>query len=226
MKTLRKNAQESPEVVVLLSGGIDSTTLLFQVARRHGARNVHAISFMYGQRHAKELLCAQRQARAAGARVHRVIRVPDFPKLTRGGSALTDFSIPVPRLNDLGRKDRRQPPTYVPNRNMILLSLAAAYAESNGIRDIYYGAHREDSYGYWDCTPAFLRGLNRTLALNRRTPVRIRAPFMNKTKSGIVLIGRRLGVDYSKTWSCYAGGKRHCGVCPTCVERSRALTSD
>lgn len=223
-RTYRRQTPYSRKpAVVLLSGGIDSTTLLFHVASLRGRQNIHAVSFIYGQRHARELLYARMQARIAGVHVHRVFTLRDLGAITQHGSALTDRSIPVPRHDRLTRQQLRQPPTYVPNRNMILLSLAAAYAESNGIADVYYGAHAQDSYGYWDCTAAFLSRLNRALALNRRTRICIHAPFIRKSKAAIVSLGRRLGVDYSRTWSCYEGGKRPCGVCPTCVERSNAL---
>ena len=106
---------------------------------------------------------------------------------------------------------------------MILLALSAAFAEAQGIADVYYGAHAQDRYGYWDCTPAFVARLNRALALNRRKPVRLHAPFSRMLKADIVRLGVRLGVDYGRTWSCYRGGRRPCGTCPTCVERAAAF---
>lgn len=210
--------------VVLLSGGMDSTTLLWYVARRLGVREIHALSFRYGQKHARELRAARWQARRAGAAVHRVIDIAAFgPLVAGGGVALTDRRVAVPALARIrpGRKD--QPPTYVPNRNMIMLALAAAYAEARGIRDVFYGAQRQDEYGYWDCTPAFVARLNAALALNRREQIRIHAPFVCMRKADELRLGLALGVDFGKTWTCYRGGARPCGECPSCVERARAF---
>ena len=116
-----------------------------------------------------------------------------------------------------------QPPTYVPNRNMIFLALAAAYAESLHVNTVVYGAQRHDVYGYWDTTPDFLAQLNQVYALNRKTPVRIEAPFVQYSKADILRIGLELDVDYGQTWSCYAGGDAACGRCPTCAERLKAF---
>jgi len=137
--------------------------------------------------------------------------------LIAGGSALTDAAIRVPDLENLSGKQRRQPPTYVPNRNMLFLSLAAAYAEARGIRDVFYGAQAQDEYGYWDCTVDFVNRINHILRLNRGKAVTVHAPFALMKKADVLKIGLELGVDYRHTWSCYRGGKKPCGTCPTCV---------
>ncbi len=209
--------------VVLLSGGMDSSTLLHYVARRLKVREIYALSFRYGQKHARELDAARWQAAAAGVTEHRVVDLSFFGDLTAGASALTDATIPLPRLEELDEAARRQPPTYVPNRNMMLLSVAAAYAEARGVRDVYYGAQAQDRYGYWDCTTEFLDRVNTLLALNRGTPVTVRAPFMTLRKLDELRIGLELGVDYAHTWTCYAGGERPCGICPSCEERAAAF---
>lgn len=116
-----------------------------------------------------------------------------------------------------------QPITYVPNRNMIFLALAAAFAESLGADAVFYGAQRHDLYGYWDTTPDFLERLNHVYALNRKTPVHIRAPFVHHSKADLLRIGLDLGVDYGQTWSCYRGETLACGRCPTCAERLQAF---
>ncbi len=208
--------------VVLLSGGLDSSVLLHEVRRRRGPAPLVALSFFYGQKHARELEMAAVQAKRAGA-AHRVVDISFFKELTRGGSALTDESIPVPDLAGLSEAQLRQPPTYVPNRNMLLLSLAAAFAEAAGAPDIYYGAQRQDRYGYWDCTPDFIERINDLLALNRGKPVRVHAPFAAFSKADIVRLGVELDVDFSLTWSCYRGAPPACGTCPTCVERRAAF---
>ena len=212
-----------PPAVVLLSGGMDSTTLLHYVAKRLQVKTVYAVSFRYGQKHVRELESARWQARAAGVVEHRFIDVSFFGDLTAGRSALTDAAIAIPRLAELDEAARRQPPTYVPNRNMMLLSLAAAYAEARGVADVYYGAQAQDRYGYWDCTPEFLERVNALLALNRGTPVAVRAPFMTWRKADELRLGLELGVDYAHTWTCYAGGAHPCGVCPSCEERAAAF---
>ena len=131
--------------------------------------------------------------------------------------------MPVPDLAEIDSELLSQPPTYVPNRNMILLSLAAAYAESNDIQDIFYGAQAQDRYGYWDCTSAFLNQINGVLGLNRVSPIRVHAPFVDMPKSDVVKIGLEMGVDYAHTWTCYRGGGRPCGTCPSCTERIAAF---
>jgi 7-cyano-7-deazaguanine synthase len=209
--------------VVLLSGGLDSSVLLHEVRRRMGGGALHALSFFYGQKHARELEMARAQAAAAGVVSHRVVDISFFKELTAGGSALTDDAIPVPDLASLSGSQLAQPPTYVPNRNMMLLSLAAAYAETAAAWDVFYGAQKQDRYGYWDCTPDFIERINDLLALNRVRPVRVHAPFASLSKAGIVRLGIELGVDFSRTWSCYRGIPPACGTCPTCVERLAAF---
>jgi len=210
--------------VVLLSGGMDSTTLLWWVTRHLRVPEVHALSFRYGQKHARELTAARWQARSAGVAVHKVVDISFFAGLTTGGGvALTDGAVAVPALRAIRAAQRDQPSTYVPNRNMILLALAAAYAESHGIADMYYGAQSQDEYGYWDCTGDFVERLNDVLALNRRKAVRVHAPFVGLRKAAEVRIGLQLGVEYGHTWTCYRGGKHPCRVCPACVERRKAF---
>jgi 7-cyano-7-deazaguanine synthase len=216
---------DATPAVVLLSGGLDSSVLLHHVVRGLGRAPVHALSFDYGQRHRRELVCARAQAQAAGAVAHEVIDMAFLGPLLRGGSALIEGGAPVPNLSDLDSGALRQPPTYVPNRNMLLLSLAAAYAEVHGIQDLYYGAQAQDEYGYWDCTREFLDRMNATLALNRAKPVRVHAPFVGHPKAQSVRLGLQLGVDFSQTWSCYQGGETACGACPTCVERLNAFAA-
>jgi 7-cyano-7-deazaguanine synthase len=208
---------------VLLSGGIDSTVLLHHVVKELGCTPVHALSFDYGQRHAKELACAHWQAEAVGIAEHRVIELTFLRDLLSGASTLMADGPPVPDLSELRDGDTDQPPTYVPNRNMMLLSIAAAYAEARGVRDVYYGAQAQDEYGYWDCTTDFLDRINAVLHLNRRDAITIHAPLIAASKAENVRKGIELGVDFAHTWSCYRGGDAPCGTCPTCVERANAF---
>lgn len=213
----------SEKAVVLVSGGIDSTVLLHLL--REQGKEIHALSFHYGQRHSRELACARLQADRAGIRSFHLLDMGFMGELLKEGSSLMAAGAPVPDLRNIPEEQRDQPPTYVPNRNMLLLSVAAAYAESIGADSVYYGAQAQDEYGYWDCTPAFLEGMNALLALNRRRPIRIEAPLMHHSKADNVRLGLRLGVDFSETWSCYRGEDLACGVCPTCVERLKAFHS-
>lgn len=209
--------------LVLLSGGIDSSTLLHHVSRDLAYSPMRALSFQYGQRHARELACAQWQATAAGVEDYRLIDIAFMGNLLLKGSALIDGGDDVPDLAALDEEALTQPPTYVPNRNMMLLSMAVACAEAAGIHDVFYGAQEQDEYGYWDCTSDFIDRMNRVLALNRATPVTIHAPFVSMKKAQILEIGQRLGIDYAHTWSCYRGETQPCGTCPTCVERATAF---
>ncbi|MCC6144300.1 MAG: 7-cyano-7-deazaguanine synthase QueC [Candidatus Hydrogenedentes bacterium] len=215
----------STPAVVLLSGGVDSTVLLHHVARNLGHAPLHALSFNYGQRHSRELRCAEAQARAVTAAAHRIIDLSFLGPLLAPGSSLIAGGAEVPDLKDLSAQDLTQPPTYVPNRNMMLLSMAAAYAEANGMLAVYYGAQAQDEYGYWDCTADFLRQINQVLALNRKQAVTIHAPFVAKSKAETVRLGLDLGVDFARTWSCYRGAEAPCRTCPTCVERANAFAA-
>lgn len=209
---------------VLLSGGMDSTVLLHYVAKREGDIPVFALSFDYGQRHSRELEMARWQAqRVAEVAEHRVVEAGWLGDLLGSSSALLRKGAPVPDLADIGAGELRQPPTYVPNRNLILLAAAAAYAESRGCSRVYYGAQAHDRYGYWDCTTEFVERTNQVLQLNRSSPVTIMAPFAELRKSQEIALGTELGVDFARTWSCYRGGVSPCGTCPTCVEREQAF---
>ena len=209
--------------VVLVSGGMDSSTLLHHVAKSLRRRPIHALSFHYGQRHGRELECAEWQALAANVERHRLIDISFLGGLLKGGTSLVEGGGDVPDLADMPEGERTQPSTYVPNRNMVLLSMAAAYAEAPGIAEVFYGAQAQDEYGYWDCTAEFVERLNRALALNRRRAVVVHAPFVAMGKAELLRLGLNLGVNYAHTWSCYRGGGKACGTCPTCVERLKAF---
>jgi 7-cyano-7-deazaguanine synthase len=199
--------------VVLVSGGLDSATVLAMAVAR-GWR-CHALSVDYGQRHRAELTAAAQVARALGAVEHRVVTL-DLGVF--GGSALTDASIEVPRAPSAGI-----PVTYVPARNTILLALALAHAEVTESDAIFTGANAVDYSGYPDCRPEFLEAFERLANLATRravegAPIRIEAPIVRMGKAEIVRQGHELGVDFSLTVSCYnadAAG-RACGACDAC----------
>lgn len=224
MRRIRYPSGAMKKALVLLSGGIDSSTLLFYVKQRINVPSVYALSFLYGQKHARELDAARWQAERAGVRDHRIVDISFLHELLAGaGCALLDPEVDVPDLAGLDRDARSHPPTYVPNRNMILLAIAAAFAETLDVSDVFYGAQAHDEYGYWDCSDRFVKRLNNALALNRKKPVMVHAPFAGMTKAKALGIGFDLGVDYAHTWSCYRGEDKPCGSCPTCVERARAF---
>jgi 7-cyano-7-deazaguanine synthase len=214
---------ENTSALILLSGGMDSTVLLHHLVKELKYESVNVIAFDYGQRHVRELDAAKTQAHALSVQSIKIVDMKFVGDLVAAGTTLVTQGGAVPDLDALDESQLSQPPTYVPNRNMMLLSLAAAYAESHGIRDVFYGAQAHDEYGYWDCTEEFLRNINAVLALNRRDSITIHAPFVKKKKHELVTLGIELGVDFANTWSCYRGGETPCTTCPTCVERANAF---
>lgn len=202
--------------IVIFSGGFDSTTLLYHLMGKKLAPAT--ITFRYGQRHDKEVKLALEHVTNLGL-LHQVIDLTPLSDLWLT-SSLIDHSLDIPAAMQV--KTNEQPSTYVPNRNMLFLSLAIAWAETLGVKEVYYGAQKHDIYGYWDTTPEFVDHVN---ALYKLSPnyINVVAPFLNFSKADILRIGLELGVDYSKTWSCYAGEEVACGICPTCVERVKAF---
>jgi 7-cyano-7-deazaguanine synthase len=216
--------QTSKRAVVLLSGGLDSTTCL-ALAQADGFE-AHCLSVDYGQRHREELARSRRIARARGAAGHRIVRV-DLSAF--GGSALTDRGIAVPKGRSEARMARDIPVTYVPARNTVLLALALAHAETIGAEDIYVGVNAIDYSGYPDCRPAFLRAFERVAKVATKAgvegrPLRIRAPLLRLTKAGIIGLGTKLGVPYRMTLSCYDPVRgRACGRCDACALRRKGF---
>ncbi len=200
--------------VVLLSGGLDSATVLAMA--REAGYDCYCLSTDYGQRHRAELAAAARVARALGAREHRVMKL-DLAAF--GGSALTDPAIAVPVAGITGGI----PVTYVPARNTILLSLALAWAEVLGARDIFFGANAVDYSGYPDCRPDYMRAFEAMANLATKAAIEgnrltVHTPIISLTKADIIRRGLTLGVDYALTVSCYqadAAGQA-CGVCDSC----------
>jgi 7-cyano-7-deazaguanine synthase len=211
-----------PRAVVLLSGGLDSATAA-AIAWSEGF-DLFALTVAYGQRHVREIESARAVARALGVVRHVELQV-DLSAF--GGSALTD-RIDVPRDRDLTAEDI--PATYVPARNTVLLSLAMAWAEALGARDIYIGVNVLDYSGYPDCRPEFIEAFERLAALATKAgvegaPLRVHAPLIRMTKADIIRRGLELGVDYGLTHSCYdpdVSGRR-CGHCDSCLLRARGF---
>lgn len=204
--------------VLILSGGLDSTVLLYDSYVKYG-NNLHTLTYDYGQKHMKEIDCAFKISKKLNIH-NRILDVTFIKSIAR--SALTSSDIDVPNIKDvLGDP---QPVSYVPNRNMMLLSIAASYAESINADEVIYGAQAHDTFsGYWDASPEFLTAINNVLNLNRRNKIQITAPFINMNKTDIVKLGQKLNVDYSDTWTCYNGREKACGTCPTCANRLKAF---
>jgi 7-cyano-7-deazaguanine synthase len=211
--------------VVLLSGGLDSATAL-AIAQSEGF-DCHALSFRYGQRHAVELVAAERVARALGVRDH---VVADINLRQFGGSALTaDIDVPKGRLP--GEMGGGIPITYVPARNTVFLSFALAWAETLAAEDIFIGVNALDYSGYPDCRPEYIRAyevmanLATRAGVEGRQRLRIHAPLIELTKAQIIRKGIALGVDYGITSSCYDPGPegRPCGGCDSCLLRAKGF---
>lgn len=204
------------KVVVLLSGGMDSSVL----ATWHVAQgdDVRCLAVHYGQRHRKELEAARAHAER--------LRVPyvevDLSCLASvlPGSSQTDPSVPVPTGH---YTEEQMKLTVVPNRNMILLSVAVGHAIAHGCAGVSYAAHAGDHAIYPDCRPEFVDALNTAVEMCDWHPVTLMRPFIHRTKADIAALGISMGMDLSTTWSCYAGRELHCGRCGTCVERREAF---
>lgn len=212
------------KAVILLSGGVDSTTLIYQ-ALADGCQ-LSAISFDYGQRHRRELQAALAVANAAGVIEHQIVR---FDLRLWGGSALTDNSIDVPKERPFDTMAQNIPVTYVPARNTIFLSFALGYAESIHAEKIYIGVNALDYSGYPDCRPDYIQAMQKVFQLGTRqgiegNPIHICTPLINLRKTEIIQLGNKLSVPWELTWSCYSGSNVACGVCDSCRLRLSAFT--
>lgn len=208
-------------VVVLLSGGLDSSTVLGFVVDmlKIPKENVFALSINYKQRHVKELESAKAVAKYYGVD-HKIMNL-DLRAF--GGSALTS-DIEVPTDRELSEMSVEIPVTYVPGRNTIFIALALSYAETLNAKGVYLGVNALDYSGYPDCRPEFINKYNELAKLSNKMgveghPIKIEAPIIDKTKADIVKLGTSLNVPYRLTWSCYNGGEKACGVCDSCKLR-------
>ena len=205
--------------VVPVSGGIDSTVILHWVLSE--GKQVHAVSYNYGQRHHdKEMACALLNCKDNNID-HKCLDLSFFKDIS-GISSLTNPEIDVAKTKDvLGDP---QTVNYVPNRNMMMLSICTAYAESIGADSVYHGAALVDSQaGFWDGSKEFLEAVNNINKLNRRCRIEVLAPLIQKSKQDIISLGVDLGVDFSKTWTCYEGGDKACGQCTACSSRIKGF---
>lgn len=211
------------KAVVLLSGGLDSSTVLYQ-AQADGCE-CYAISFDYQQRHRRELQSAKAIASCAGVTEHQLI---SFDLRQWGGSALTDNQLDLPEHRSLEQMSEHIPITYVPARNTIFLSFALSYAEAVGAQRVYLGVNALDYSGYPDCRPDYIEAMQKVFELGTKQGregqvIRIVAPLINLKKTEIIKLGNQLGVRWEQTWSCYAGGDVACGACDSCQLRLAAF---
>lgn len=205
------------KAVVLLSGGMDSAVTLY-IARKKGYKT-YCLIFDYGQRHRREVVFAKNLARSLKSEYH-VLKI----KFPWKESALLDKKISVPEYRDLSSKKIMIPPTYVPARNTVFLSFALSFAEARGAGVIFIGANARDFSGYPDCRPIYFKKFNELMKkATKAKGIRIQAPLLYRTKKEIVSIGRRLGVPFELTWSCYKGGKKPCGKCDACRLRAKGF---
>jgi 7-cyano-7-deazaguanine synthase len=208
------------DAVVLLSGGLDSTVALYEAIEMCGNDNVGAVSVNYGQRHGKELEAARRVMEIAGCKDrHAVIDLPEVLPV----SMLTNVDEPIP--NKSYAEIEGVSPTYVPFRNGTLLSIAAAVASAAGAKFLYAGMHSEDAHNwaYPDCTFEFLGAMGNAIYIGTYHKVRLIVPLVWMTKAAVVRRGNWLCAPLEETWSCYAGGDKHCGLCMTCRARRDAF---
>lgn len=208
----------SDKVVVIYSGGMDSFTVLNDAVRAE--KQVYAVSFNYGQKHSKELHYAQKVCDEL-AIPHKIVDITAIHQLLLGSSLTDDIEIPDGHYEEESMKS-----TMVPNRNMIMLSLAVGYAVSIGANEVYYGAHNGDHAIYPDCRPEFVERMADVSRIANYEPVEIVAPFLNSSKDDILAQGLKHDLDYSKTWTCYKGRERACGKCGACQERLEAFRNN
>ena len=214
------------KAMVLLSGGIDSTTCLGMAVERFGRENVIALSISYGQKHEKEVLASEEVAKYYGIEQIKL----DLAKIFKYSdcSLLQHSSQEVPEeayAEQLKKRDGKPVTTYVPFRNGLFLSSAASIALSWDCSVLYYGAHADDAAGnaYPDCSDAFNRAISDAIYIGSGEQLRVKAPFVGMTKAEVVKIGLELNVPYGLTWSCYEGKEKPCMACGTCIDRTEAF---
>ena len=214
------------KALVLISGGIDSTTCLSMAVDKYGADNVVGLSIYYGQKHTKEIESAIKVARYYGIEHLQMDLTEIFAYSDCSLLSHSKREIPTESYAKQLEKTNGSPvSTYVPFRNGLFLSAAASVALSKSCSVIYYGAHADDAAGnaYPDCSDTFVNAMNAAIYEGSGKALRLEVPFVNHTKADVVAKGLKLKAPYELTWSCYAGGDKPCGVCGTCIDRAKAF---
>ncbi len=217
-------------VLVLSSGGVDSSTALGLAVSKYGAENVTALSISYGQKHDKEIEAAKKVAAFYGVEqlfldLSLIFQYSDCSLLKQSSEEIPEESYEAQIQKTKGEKPVS---TYVPFRNGLFLSSAASIALSKNCDLIYYGAHADDAAGfaYPDCSEVFNDAMNKAIYEGSGHQLKIEAPFVRMNKAEVVKLGLELGVPYALTWSCYEGGEAPCGKCGTCIDRARAFAAN
>lgn len=221
------------KALVLSSGGVDSTTCVGLAVQKYGKENVITASLYYGQKHDKELQCAQKVADYYGVKhieedISNVMKyAKDVCTLMKGGADIEHKSY----VEQIAENGEGRVATYVPFRNGLLLSIATAYADSlfpGEDVEVYYGAHADDAAGeaYADCSPEFADAMDKAISIGTYGKIHINRPLINMNKAEVVKTGLAIGVPYKLTWSCYEGGEKACGTCGTCIDRLNAFKAN
>ena len=208
------------KAVAIVSGGMDSVTLAHLVRESKSLQRLHLLSFNYGQRHVRELECAQSCAERLGADWSEVDLRSVGELISTAHSSLVNPEVEVPEGH---YAEETMVNTIVPNRNAIMLNIAVGVAIADDAELVYTGVHAGDHAVYPDCRPEFIQEMNRLVQIATETHVKVEAPFVHLTKAEIAGVGDTLKVPWAETWSCYKGGGIHCGRCSTCVERQEAF---
>lgn len=214
---MQEKSQGKQKAVVIYSGGMDSFTVLHRALA--DGFEVFPLSFHYGQRHSKELDCAAAVCTALGLD-HKLVDIRSINTLLAGSALTDDIDVPTADYAEGNMKA-----TVVPNRNMILLSLAIGYAVSIDADEVYYGAHSGDHDIYPDCRPEFVEAMNQVSQLANYKAIPVRSPYLYNSKADILADGLRMGLDYGQTWTCYNGRDLACGQCSACRERLGAFAA-
>lgn len=221
------------KALVLSSGGVDSTVCTGLAVQKYGKENVITASLYYGQKHDKELQCAQKVADYYGVKhieedISNVMKyAKDVCTLMKGGADIEHKSY----VEQIAENGEGRVATYVPFRNGLLLSIATAYADSlfpGEDVEVYYGAHADDAAGeaYADCSPEFADAMDKAISIGTYGKIHINRPLINMNKAEVVKTGLAIGVPYELTWSCYEGGEKACGTCGTCIDRLNAFKAN
>ena len=217
------------KAVVLLSGGVDSSTCLALVLKHEAPENVLAVNMFYGQKHDREMKSARDIANHYGVEIMELDLAGIFARSDCSLLAGSANNIPHESYAEQQKRTNGKPvSTYVPFRNGLMLSAAASIAMSVGASEVFYGAHADDAAGnaYPDCSIAFTEAINRAIQEGTGNAVKVIAPFISMNKAQVVRTGLELGVPYELTWSCYEGGEKPCGCCGTCIDRVKAFEAN
>lgn len=226
------NTTSNKKALVLSSGGVDSTTCVGIAVNELGSENVSTVSVFYGQKHNKELECAEKVAEFYNVK-HYVLDLSNVLQYSNC-SLMKNSTEEIPMMSyaeQIEKNGEGKVSTYVPFRNGLMLSAVAALAQSiypDDDVDIYLGAHADDAAGraYADCSEEFTSAMNTAIVIGTYGRVRVVAPLVNMNKAGVVKLGLSLGVPYDRTWSCYCGGDKPCGKCGTCIDRANAFAAN